>query len=284
MEKLEQSLEIYKKAVEIYQPSAIAIMFSGGDDSLTAYHVAKRLSISLTHFIHGNTRTGLVETTDFARKIGYESGLKYLEADAGTAFEDYVRRKGFFGRGIQAHSFAYHVLKAQPFRKAVSSIRQRRRKFQVLLLCGARKDESENRKHNLNEHYNIDPAAKSNVWVNLMHDWSKADCKAFLQEIEAKRNPVTELLCRSGECMCGTMQSKEQRAEAAYWFPKWGKWLDDLEKEVCEKFSWRWGDDVNRYHLLERDAGQLRFDLSFMPACHSCVNKQNKEYYHGKKK
>lgn len=272
IETFEKSLAIWKKAVETYKPSAIVIMFSGGNDSLTAFHVAKHLNIPLTHFVHGITRTGIKETTEFARTTGINSGLCYLEADAGTAYEDYVLRKGFFGRGHQAHTFAYHVLKAQPFRKVMSKIRQRRRDFKIILLNGARADESNNRKHNFIEPFNRDPAAQNNIWVNLIHDWSKQDCSDFLTDMKARRNPVTELLCRSGECMCGTMQSQEARQEASYWFPEWGQWLDRLEKTVTKKFPWRWGNAVSKSHLQEI-AGQTALD--FQPTCQSCIHKES---------
>lgn len=261
-DKIEQSEAIFHKAVELYEPSAIFMMFSGGDDSLATYHVTKRLNIPITHFVHGRTRTGILETTEFAREIG--KNFDYIEADAGNAYEAYVLRKGFFGKGVSAHSFAYHILKASPFRKAGSSIRKRRRNFRILFLCGARKDESANRRKNLKEVYNIDPGAKNNIWVNLIYHWSKEECKEFIDLSNAKRNPVAEILCRSGECMCGTMQSDEQRREAAYWFPKWGDWLDDLEKAAIKKFGFGWGDSFPKKRRKASAA-------DFMPACQNCI-------------
>jgi len=94
---LNMSQQIINQAIADYSPYAIVMMFSGGHDSLAAYHVAKILNVPMTHFMHGITGTGIADTTDFARHIAEQSGLTYLEANAGNAYEKYVLRKGFFG-------------------------------------------------------------------------------------------------------------------------------------------------------------------------------------------
>jgi len=277
---LEKSKEIINKAIKDYKPKAIFMMFSGGDDSRCAYEVATALNIPLTHFVFGNTRTGIPDTTDYVREFSLSSGLPYIEADAGEAYEDYVTRKGFFGRGEKAHSFAYHVIKASQFRKAASSIRHRRRNFNILLINGARQTESENRSKNLTDIYNVDPAATSNIWVNIIHHWEKKDCLDFLADCKSRRNPVTEALCRSGECMCGTMQSKEERNEAAFFFPEWGRWLDDIRRRVMidKGFTWDWGEHISNYAKAKMN-GQMEFEQfadftpEFQPACMDCIRR-----------
>lgn len=52
MGALESSKEIVDQAIKDFKPNAIVIMFSGGNDSLAAYHVAKILKLPLTHFVH----------------------------------------------------------------------------------------------------------------------------------------------------------------------------------------------------------------------------------------
>lgn len=264
-ELLLHSKEIIEQAITDYKPGAIFIMFSGGNDSRAAYEVARTLRVPLTHFVHGNTRTGIKETTEYATKIGLDSGLSFLVADAGSAYEDYVMRKGFFGRGQTAHAYAYHVIKATTFRKASSLVRLRRRNFNVLMINGARREESYNRSRNLTSVTNVDPAAKRNIWVNIIHHWSKAERDDFLVEAKTPINPVTELLCRSGECLCGTMQTDEERKEASFWFPEWGKWVDDLEKRVTERFPWKWGESCSKAKMEAWRKG-----MDFMPACTSC--------------
>jgi 3'-phosphoadenosine 5'-phosphosulfate sulfotransferase (PAPS reductase)/FAD synthetase len=266
---LKRSREIVNQAIADYQPYAIVIMFSGGDDSLTAYHLAKALEVPATHFLHGVTGTGIPQTTEFARRIGKESGLCYIEANAGKTYEKYIWRKGFFGVGDAAHLLAYHELKNHHFEKALSRhIRKGQRERPILLINGARWQESRNRERMKEQPVKL--ARKNrpnyNIWVNIINDWTRLDCTEFLADYQ--RNPVTELLHRSGECMCGTMQSQEQRKEAAFWFPEWGRWLDELETAVKDKHGWGWGESIPTW-FSQAKAGQLFLD-GFMPMCHKC--------------
>ena len=143
---IEESKEIIEKSIADFKPNKIVMMFSGGDDSLTAYHVAKELGIKIDFVIHGNTRTGIKQTTDFVLKEVARNKDKLLVADAGASYENYVLRKGFFGKGLSAHTFTYHILKQEYFEKIVSKyIRQRQRNFKILFINGARRKESDNR-------------------------------------------------------------------------------------------------------------------------------------------
>lgn len=262
MMKIESSREIIRQAIDAFNPTHIVSMVSGGKDSAASDQVARELGIKIDLVIHGNTRCGIPDTTDFVRDV-YGNLGEYAEADAGTAYEDYVLRKGFFGKGIDAHGFAYRVLKATPFRKVISKeIRKRKRNVRVLLLNGARKDESENRKKHL-QVWRQDPASTGNVWVNIIHDWSQDDRDAYLDSRATPINPVAKALCRSGECMCGTMQTAAERVEAASLYPNWGNWLTDLEKEAMRLHGFGWGD---RAPARLKGQGDL-----FQPMCKDCL-------------
>ncbi len=261
---IESSRDIIERAIAEYSPYAIVSMISGGKDSMAAYMVAKELSVPVTHIMHGVTGAGIPQTTDFVREFAESESSAYIEANAGSKYVDYVQRKGFFGRGMTAHSYAYHILKEQNFAHSLSvNIRQRARNRRVLLINGARVQESANRAKNLSEPIRADG---NNIWVNICHDWSREQRDDYLDKVGAPCNPVTQLLCRSGECLCGASQSKATRTEAAFFFPEWGKWLDDLERPVEAKFGWGWGDDTPSWVRLEK-AGQMRL---FQPLCVGC--------------
>lgn len=260
--KIESSSQIVKQAIAEYNPTHIVSMVSGGKDSAASDQVAEELGIKIDFRIHGNTRCGIPETSEFVREVYGRKG-EYVEADAGNAYEDYVLRKGFFGKGVDAHGFAYRVLKATPFRKAVSrEIRHGKRGVRVLLLNGARKDESENRKKNL-KLYRPDPASPGNIWVNIIHDWTEEDRDEYLSRCQTPINPVAKALCRSGECMCGTMQTAEERVEAAYLYPKWGAWLSELEAEAKRLHGFGWGQTSPK---PSKGQGDL-----FSPMCTDCM-------------
>lgn len=245
-QRIAESREIYEQAVAEYKPAATVVMLSGGDDSITVLFLAMQLDIRIDYIIHGNTGTGLPEATSFVRGLAKVVGIPYAEADAGTAYEDYVMRKGFFGTGRTAHNYAYHVLKATQFRKAISrNLRKRQRNFPVLCLNGVRVEESENRADNYGETTSRrDPASKNDIWLNLIHWWTHSECLEYLDGMGVQRSPVAQCLGRSGECMCGTMQNQAARMEAAKFSPEWGTWLDMLERKVVRRFPWRWGSDI----------------------------------------
>lgn len=262
MEHVAQAAKHLKVVIEEVQPTHIVSMVSGGRDSACTHALLKELGHKPDLTIHGYTRCGIAETTEWVKGAYAKDNLAI--ADAGTAYEDYVQRKGFFGKGVDAHAFAYRVLKATPFRKLVSAeIRQRQRGVKVLMINGAFAAESANRAANL-KRLRADPGAPNNFWFNLIHDWSKEQRDDYLRSRAVEINPVAKALCRSGECMCGTTQSPLERAEAAKLYPVWGKWLADLEAEVKSKHGWGWGEKCP----IKRKANQLEL---FQPACVACI-------------
>lgn len=264
-----KSSAILGRALSEYRPTHIVSMVSGGKDSACSHAVASELlNDKINLIVHGNTRCGIPQTSQFVERVYGSMGPDFAVADAGTAYEDYVLRKGFFGKGISAHAFAYRVLKATPFRKLISArIRKRRRNIRVLLLNGARQDESENRKKNL-QIFRADPAAPNNIWCSLIFDWSIEDRDAYMESRSVPINEVAKVLCRSGECMCGTMQSDAERLEAAVMYPEWGNWLSELESEVVRRHGFGWGQP------FPKKRGGRQPDL-FQPMCTDCTVPSN---------
>lgn len=269
---LAKSREIYDRAYAEHQPFATVAMISGGNDSAAAFHAAQAVGVKIDFICHIRTGTGIPETTDFVRAHYGALGIPYIEADAGTAYEDYVLRKGFFGRGEIAHRHAYHLLKAGPLRKALSQhIRQGRRGRKILLLNGARLDKSDRRTNTKAGEINPDYGQPINIWVNIIHHFDRDARDQLLQARGAAINPVTKAMCRSGECLCGAMQSEAVRLEASVLYPSWGKWLDDLEKRVMRAFPWKWGQDVPQFVTDDRH-GQP--DFFYKPMCVNCERNQ----------
>lgn len=256
-----RSLQLMDRIVSDYQPTHIVAMVSGGRDSAAAYELAEQMGVKIDLILHGRTGTGIPQTTQFVADHYGAKRPDFAIADAGDAYERYVSRKGFFGAGREAHNFSYRILKADPFRAAISRlIRQRRRGYRVMLLTGARKSESENRRLNLKES-RLD---KGNLWVNICHDWSAGERDQFLDANQVEINPVAVQLCRSGECMCGTMQTVAERSEAAALYPAWGAWLDDLEQTVRRKHGFGWGEP------FPRPSDPRQSDM-FQPLCDECT-------------
>jgi 3'-phosphoadenosine 5'-phosphosulfate sulfotransferase (PAPS reductase)/FAD synthetase len=249
-ELIRQSKEIYDVAVSTYKPKTTVLMLSGGDDSMTAYYVAKELGVKFDFAIHGNTRTGIEETTEFAISEIEKNGDKLLLADAGDSYIKYIVRKGFFGKGNHAHNFSYHILKWTHFRRVVSQhIRKRRKNFPILFINGARQSESERRKVTMVSPYK-QIGGGSNIWVNIINHWDRHHCLDYLEGNGIKRNPVSILLCRSGECMCGTMQTEGDRQEASFHFPRFKERIDVIDSVISKLHGWGWNDSMPKGKVL----------------------------------
>lgn len=268
------SRAIWEQALKTHgEPYAKVLALSGGNDSRAAYYAAKELGIEIDYILHVRTGTGIQETTDWVRWFATEHAeIPYIEADAGDTYERWVLEHGFFGLGREAHAMTFHLLKRDQYVSALSrEIRQRKRNRKIFLINGARIAESENRRKNLNQPVRPDKRGSNNIWVNLCHYWEKQHCVDVCEDNHAPQNPVARELCRSGECLCGSYQPKEDRIEAATLYPEWGAWLDDLERRVQEKFPWGWGDRIPKSWSAEK-AGQLSlFTADHQPMCSTCL-------------
>ena len=271
----EESKAIVCKAIIDFNPYAIILMLSGGDDSITALQVALMLGVKIDFVMHGVTGTGLPEVKEYVRKVCIEQNMKLIEADAGTAYVDYVRRKGFFGRGADAHKFSYHILKVNPFDRAISKyIRKGVPNRKILLLNGVRVEESDNRADNFGD--NPYRWQGNNCWVNIIHWWDKKDCLQLLTDSNFQRSPVAIALGRSGECNCGTMQSDADRILASEFNPTWGKWMADIRNEVTRKFGWDINQSPNKKTLAAMKAEAVNIS-EFMPMCVGCKSKNTQK-------
>lgn len=264
------SCERIDRVMKEINPTHVIATVSGGRDSAAEVELARDMGIKIDLILHCRTGTGIRQTTEHVVDYYGNLGPEFVMADAGDAYEQYVMRKGFFGVGRAAHNYSYRVLKATPMRKAISKeIRKGKRGVRVLLLNGARKAESDNRQSNLKE-TRADPASPGNIWVNMIHDWSDADRDRYLCLRGTPINPVAIQLCRSGECMCGTMQNAQMRGEAAAIYPEWGGWLNDLERRVRAKHGWGWGE------TMPKPTDPRQIDL-FQPLCVGCTRDDQRD-------
>lgn len=277
--RFEESREIVQKAIIDHRPYVIGLMLSGGDDSITALQVAIMLGVKIDFIMHGVTGTGLKDCRTFVHQVSERTGIKLIEADAGTIYEDYVKRKGFFGKGNTAHSFAYHLIKQDPFNREISkNFRKGVAGRRILLLNGVRVDESENRADNFGDDpYRKQKNSPNNVWVNIIHYWSKPECLELLQAEGVKRSPVAIALGRSGECNCGTVQNEADRIAAAEYDPEFGKWMYAIRKYCIQKFGWDISQNPNKKRLEEIKAEAAKLS-EFMPMCVGCKARQGKMF------
>lgn len=265
--QIKRSKEIYARAVLDYKPYATVLMLSGGRDSVSALVMCQILGIKPDYVIHGITGTGLKEVLDYVKYLDNCTGFKFHYANAGNSYQEYVLRNGFMGLGLKSHAVSYHLLKNQPFSKAISIlIRQKKHNRKVLLLNGARRNESIRRKKTMLSPFRVQ---RSNVWVNIINDLLNEQTTELIEGSGKKVNPVYKVLCKSGECLCGTLCKREEELSAlkhAYRY-KYDE-IISLENAVLKKgLPWGWGQKKPAEHN-SYNRGSLEL---FPPACASCT-------------
>lgn len=237
-ERVARSLKLIDGAIEKYKPARILGLFSGGHDSLTAVHVAARHP-QFSYAVHINTGIGVPETREFVRKTAADQNWhlrEYKAIDCGQDYAQMVKQYGFPGPG--QHSTMYIRLKERPLRKALKEAKLLYPvRTNVLLISGVRFQESERRMG-----YK-EPVTKdgSKIWVNIINDWSKADCNRYIESNKIPRSPVVDKIHKSGECLCGAFAKPGEFSELEFWYPEYAAYIKSLPsaKGKC----WGWGAD-----------------------------------------
>jgi len=199
-----------------HQPSHIFGMFSGGHDSLTATALAAKHP-AFTAAVHINTGIGIGATREFVRETCRREDWPLIEYQPdGKTYRDLVIEKGM-PSGPKAHNTMFYWLKQRAIRRLVAEHKQQRHD-RIMLVTGIRASESERR---MTAALAV-PVRRdgAQLWVNPILDWSASACGAFMAIECLKRNPVVDLLHRSGECLCGALARHSEITEIEQWYPE----------------------------------------------------------------
>lgn len=239
-QQLDRAKEIFTKAVEDHQPSAIIGLFSGGHDSYTVTHfVCEHFDVDTV--CHIDTGIGIPETQQFVidRCKAHGWPLKIYRAVENQnakgepdpqIYEDIVMKNGF--PGAHGHGFMYIRLKERQVARIC-----REYDGKVMFVSGARQEESVRR---MATSQPIQTAGKR-VWVAPFTYMTGSDCAEYMRAFNLPKNPVKERLCMSGECLCGAFAKKNELKEIEFWYPEVGQRIRDLEVKVREAgFPWGW--------------------------------------------
>lgn len=256
-------------AIRIHKPIAVFGLFSGGHDSFSACYVASRHP-AFTAAVHINTGIGVAATRDYVRQTCRDRGWKLLEYSAAEntgrggkpdpqIYREMVIRDGF--PGPHGHGMMYFRLKERQLlrlqrefgassgrkeyaykRRGVltGKIRPAVPPSRVMYVSGCRSQESDRRMGNTEE-VQLDGAR---IWCAPIHDWSKLDTTNLLEHVNQPRNPVVDLIHKSGECLCGAFAKKGELQELALWDitrPAYDE-IMALEAEVVPIHGRGWGE------------------------------------------
>lgn len=249
-------------AIEEHQPSHVFALFSGGHDSLCSTAMAAK-DEHFTAAVHINTGVGIEETREFVRSTCERHGWPLIEMHPDKkTYRDLVTELGM-PAGPRAHNTTYYWLKQRQVRRLVAEHKQGRH-GRIALVTGIRTAESTRRMaavmsvpcHRIG----------AQVWVNPILAWTKADCHTFMEIERLERNPVVDLLHRSGECLCGALAHQSEIKDIEAWYPKAAAELHGYEQLARENGHI---EDVWARRLRNVSRQQLRIDHPLCVGCES---------------
>lgn len=258
------------EAYDTHQPSHVFCLFSGGHDSTTATQIGmewaktRRLRPLVAHV---NTGTGIKETRDHVLRLADQQGWELIELHPPRSYRSLVLEMGFPGPGYHDR-LAYPRLKARCFRYLGRMAPEGRR---VMLITGIRREESSRRIAHV-ERIQVDANEKDLLWAAPIWDWTKVDCNHFMADRGLPRNPVSDLLHISGECLCGAMARPDELAEIGRWFPEKAGEIMALEDEAeaAGLRACRWGRRPPPVAREQMRAFLTPSDGSFPMLCAGC--------------
>lgn len=296
-EMLEQGRKIMREAIEQYKPVAIYAGFSGGNDSIVTTHFACEEFGATALSV--NTLIGIEKTRVHYRETAQRYGWEHIElraeaegmpdkhrdgtpfdpstlpagkwTDGNTAYEEWVLNFGFAGPG--QHPRMYQRLKERSFNRAKREAKQGRKRTDcVMFVTGIRHDESAIRAG----YQRAVQKQDSSIWVNPFYFTTAAHFEAYRQEFGLPRNPVSQVVGISGECLCGAFASPDEIELVRKVDQQIVAYIEGLQ-DRCTSLGLpnRWGCKPTGDYTDAR-RGQLRLwgdEPTFQPACVGCIRR-----------
>jgi phosphoadenosine phosphosulfate reductase len=216
-------------------PDNVYAAVSGGNDSITALHFAHQSpQIELNGVLHVDTGFGIPQTAEYVKERCEDYGLEFIRIGDHNArfsderFESLAKLFGFPGSSIIAHSQVRHNLKDKPFDRFETNL-----DGDLALISGVRRFESDRRYEKLDR----DGIQEVNgiTWASPLVDFTDKDISTYQEHHQITENPVSALLCTSGECMCGSFGDRENLPLLEEYFPEFARKLFQLEWSVLER-------------------------------------------------
>lgn len=257
-----ESDEILAEAIDLYKPSVLFGMFSGGHDSRCAVEIASRHHL-FAGCVHINTGIGIEQTRDYVRQTCQENNWPLREMRSPITYESLVLKWGF--PGPAGHGIMYTRLKERCIRTLVKE-NKKHSKDRILLVAGIRQDESKRRQKRCAHQREF-----CRVWCSPLIYWTREERDAFFIAKGFKGNPVVAKLCMSGECLCGAFAKPGERLEIAEHFPEAIKQIEELEaKAFAAGVHSKWGTRPP----LKRHKDILSPQQDLFSLCWSCGNQR----------
>ena len=257
-DQLKEAFYILDQAQDQFKPISVVGMYSGGNDSLAVARILEIWSAMRNvpfHVAHINTGIGIDETRMHVRATARDRNWSFYEFS--TPPDHYIRMVtgqerhrsvpgGFPGAPL--HSIYYRDLKDRRVEEMMRCLKQgHKRTEKVMLVSGIRRQESRRRMG----YASAINTRGSQIWVNPCLNWSANDVYDLRDLHKLPQSPVSALLHRSGECLCGAMADEGEYEEVCYWFPKTGAYLRKITEQVhAAGFLWNWDQGPPEWHAV----------------------------------
>jgi 3'-phosphoadenosine 5'-phosphosulfate sulfotransferase (PAPS reductase)/FAD synthetase len=241
--------------------AALAVMFSGGNDSTLLLHLLRNVA---THAVHANTGIGIESTRQFVRDTCANWNIPLLEEHPPVSYDELVMDQGFPG---PAHHYKmFQRLKERCIEQARSKLNPHYYRNRVVFFAGRRRAESKRRSK-----LPISGDRKgSMVFISPIINWTAVDMNTYRAMFNLPRNPVSDTLHMSGECLCGSFAAEGERDELRFWYPEVNQRIASLEQRVkalgtvpAQRCTWGWGANEGK--------GRKQSKVGIM--CSSCEGK-----------
>lgn len=272
---------ILDEAIRLHKPTSVWALFSGGHDSLCATHLASQQP-EFSGVVHIATGIGVKDTRRYVYDVCQANGwpLRVYRPRLADRYETFVLRHGF--PGPAQHGRMFQRLKERSLRRHLKSVRTGRRD-RVMLVSGCREAESRRRMGTAEPIQRVG----NTVWCAPCVSWQSSDQHSYMEQHALPRNRVKDLLCMSGECLCGAFaRGREELDEIALWFPDVAARIERLQMRAAERgVPARWGERPPEPAKPVDPAQLVTVDEDFPPAwqsdapsiatmCWSCDRKQ----------
>lgn len=218
-------------------------LYSGGKDSTVAAAVLEEAGM-LVACVALDTGISAPGWLDFVVKTCGERGWLLEVYATPVRYDDLVMKYGF--PGPKMHSAFMNYLKGrgvQQFKKAHPG---------ACLASGVRKGESLRRFRTTKEWSVMEGVP---IWAPIF-DWSTPQTWEYFKSKGFIRSPAYEVLCISGDCLCGAFATKGEREIIAAAYPEVHTRLKALESAKGEE----WGARSCRSKRKTRNAAVLCVD------------------------
>lgn len=238
--------------------AALAVGFSGGNDSTTLTHLFRR---DVDFALHANTTIGIEETRQYVRNTCEEWGLALIERTPPRVTDQYrhlvlTKERGKKGQalggfpGPAMHFKMFQRLKERAIEQVQREVLTNSRRERFVVILGRRRTESQRRAG-----VRVTDLRGARLNVSPLVNWTKADLNTYRMRQAERGDPLptnkaSGLIHMSGECLCGAFASPGERAEVSYWFPGPFEQIAELEAALANRDdipdhrkTWGWGAD-----------------------------------------